>query len=147
MAILGQWLGFDTTNNDSSPQPQPAKPQPGIVISSSSKDKKASRPTNDSDATLKKTKSDEILRDFDVMRFLCRVDERLHERCLPLQQPDLDRLQTFHAQASADNCTLLIDIIDHLELENDKLRHRLAVPSPNSAAADAIRAQRNRLVC
>lgn len=146
MAMLGHWLGFDTTGSPTQrPEPRPA--QRGIVISDSKKRKSASNQTKDSDTTLRKTKSDELLRDFEVMRFLCRIDERLKEDGALLSTPDLDRLQTLHAQACADECTVLTDIIEHFEMENDKLRHRLAQIAPSSAADDAVRARRNMLVC
>lgn len=95
---------------------------------------------------LRKTKSDELLLDFEVMRFLCAVDERLKRHNALLTPAQLDRLQTLHAQASLDNCLLLTDIIDHFEMENDKLRYRLACAAPSSAAADAARSRRNMLV-
>lgn len=140
MAILGQWLGFESTNS-ATPPPHTRSPG-GIVISGPRK-----RPSPSSESsTLRKTKSDELLRDFDVMRFLGRVDERLKEQRTLLSSAELDRLSTLHVQAAVDECALLTDIIEHFEMENDKLRHRLALASPSSAAADALKAQRNMLV-
>lgn len=138
MALLGQWLGFDT----GAAARRPASPG-GIVISERPKARKGAAGAG----TLRKTKSDELLRDFDVMRFLGRVDERLKEQRALLSRAELDRLSTLHAQAAADECAALSDIIEHFEMENDKLRHRLALASPSSAAVDALRAQRNLLVC
>lgn len=80
------------------------------------------------------------------MRFLCGVDERLKRQGLLLSPAQLDRLQTLHAQAVVDDCPLLIDIIDHFELEHCKLGQRLAYAAPNSAAEDAARSRRNMLV-
>lgn len=134
MAMLSQWLGLEPKERSCSTQ--------GIIISSEGKKK-----TPAATPPLRKTKSDELLRDFDVMRFLGAVDERLKEHGAPLTRAELERLQTLYAQACADECGILSDIIEHFELENDKLRHRLALASPSSAAADALMARRNALVC
>lgn len=134
MAMLSQWLGLE-------PKEQ-SRPTSGITISAEGK-KRPPAPT----VPLRKTKSEELLRDLDVMRFLGAVDERLKEDGAPLARAELERLQTLYAQACADECGILLDIIEHFELENDKLRHRLALASPSSAAADALMARRNALVC
>jgi len=143
MTMLGQWFGFERPESTPSSTPR-KRAQPGIVISDGKK-KAAESPAGAN--TLRKTKSDELLRDFEVMRFLGRVDERIKEDEALLSQSDLERLQTLHAQACADECGMLADIIEHFEIENDKLRHRLACSSASSAAADAGRLQRNMLVC
>lgn len=140
--MLGQWLGFESKNE--APPSSPRKPaQRGIVISNG---KKKAKENETNCATLRKTKSDELLRDFEVMRFLGTVDERLKKDEELLTQSDLERLQTLHAQACMDECAMLTDIIEHFEMEHDKLRHRLAYSSASSAAADAIRVQGNMLV-
>lgn len=145
MAMLGQWLGFDSAASNPR-HPSPSRPSPGGIVISEKK--KTPSPSTDASAQLRKTKSDELLRDFEVMGFLGSVDERLKEQGTLLSRADLDRLQTLHAQACADECGVLSDIIEHFEMENDKLRHRLAVvASPSSAAADPSWAQRNALVC
>lgn len=136
MAMLSQWLGLEPR--------EPERSAPGITISS---DGKRKSPKKDSAKPLRKTKSDELLRDFEVMRFLSAVDERIKEDGALLTRADLDRLQTLHAQASLDECGVLVDIIEHFELENDKLRHKLALASPSSAAAGALLASRNAWVC
>lgn len=58
------------------------------------------------------------------MRFLAGVDERLKRHGYPLSPAHLDRLRTLHAQAAADHCALLADLIDHFETEKDLLRLR-----------------------
>lgn len=142
MAMLGQWLGFDSTDSNT---PTSSTPSPGGIVISGSPKKRQTAPS-DPPATLRKTKSDELLRDFDVMRFLGTVDEHLKEQGTLLSRAELDRLSTLHAQACVDECAVLTDIIEHFEMENDKLRHRLALASPSSAAADALKSQRNMLV-
>lgn len=146
MAFLGHWLGFEAENEIPATTQMKRRPQPGIVICTS----KNARKANGGDGAaapkpLRKTKSDELLRDFEVMRFLGRVDELLKEEGKLVPRADLDRLQTLHAQAISDECVLLADIIEHFEMEHDKLRFRLASAGPSSAAADALRS-RNMLV-
>lgn len=145
MAFLGQWLGFDAEDDSRTKASSRPVSQPGIVISTS-KSKKSGSSSGSQSETLRKTKSDELLRDFEVMRFLSRIDERIKEHEQLLSRTDLDRLNTLHAQAMMDRCTLLTDIIEHFELENDKLRFRLANAGPGSAAEDAMRSRRNMLV-
>lgn len=140
MAMLGQWLGFETSR----PTPTPAGPPLVITPSKLSSTTSTSSSAPSATAPLRKTKSDELLRDFEVMRFLATIDERLKDHGYPLSQPDLDRLQTLHAQAVSDQCNILADIIDHFELENDMLRSRSAGAGP----ADPLAASTcNALVC
>lgn len=92
------------------------------------------------------TKSDELLEDFEVLQFLCRVDERLKQDEQLLDRNDLDRLELLNIQASVDGCTLLSDIIDHLEMEHVKLAFRFWNASPGSASSDALRSRKNMTV-
>lgn len=164
MAFLGQLLGFDSTSGDGRSEqgaadasakhgPETAEKNstpPGanraLVIGKKRATTTRSTATEENGVPLRKTKSDELLRDFEVMRFLCAIDERLKREEQLLSRSDLDRLQTLHAQATADQCSLLSDIIDHFEIEHEKLRYRLANAGPGSAAADALRSRRNMLV-
>lgn len=139
MAMLGQWLGFESSDPSTS---STRTSQPGIVIH---ENKSPKVDTNTADTSLRKTKSDELLRDFDVMRFLSNVDETVKEHGCLLPQQDVDRLQTLHTQASIDECAVLMDIIEHLEMEHDRLRHRLARLRPSSAS-HAMRRPGNALV-
>lgn len=132
MSLLGQWFGFDTDASSSTP---PSRSQPALTISSPKKS--APHPETGTGTPLRKTKSDELLRDFEVMRFLTRIDERLKQQGALLSRSDLDRLQTLHVQALTDNCDLLADIIDHFEMEHDKLRLRLAAAGPSSMGGPA----------
>lgn len=152
MAFLGQWFGFDTTVNAHQDKSRQSRAQPGVVISSSKNAKKPIPPPppplgSASDASsLRKTKSDELLRDFEVMRFLSRVDEHLKLHNSALSRADLERLQTLHAQAVADNCGLLTDIIEHFEIEHAKLCFHMSSAGPSSAATESSSARRNQLV-
>lgn len=167
MAFLGQWFGFETANSQNEDGKKPVDRQTAgqhidQVVPAGSAMETSSPPlvicrgkrpivspssdTPNNGAPLRKTKSDEILRDFDAMRFLCEIDESLKRQEKLLSSAELDRLQTLYAQASVDQCSLLLDIIDHFEMEHEKLRCRLANAAPGSAASDALRSRRNMLV-
>lgn len=173
MAFLGQWLGFETPDDrhidgkhvdnrhaddhqtgdrqgdqtSSSGLKMGRTASPPLVISRGKKPAPHARTDGSRNGPpLRKTKSDEILSDFDAMRFLCTIDETLKRQEKLLTRDELDRLQTLHAQANADECALLMDIIDHFEMEHEKLRYRLANAAPGSAASDALRSRRNMLV-
>lgn len=72
-----------------------------------------------------RTKSDELLSDFDAMRFLAAVDARLKVDRAPLRQHEVDRLEAFYAQACADNCQPLQDIVEHFETEFQRLQRSI----------------------
>lgn len=157
MTILSNWLGFESKqgeeqinmiqnttasnekidNNLSIVTTTSTKKssQPGIVINSNHQSNKNFSQTS---STLHKTKSDELLRDFEVMRFLSHVDQRLKQDRTLISQSDFDRLQTLHSQAASDNNHLLSDIVEHFEAEYEKLRLSLQSGGPSSAAAEAL---------
>lgn len=162
MTILSNWLGFETkqgeeqinmiptsTTTTITPNenidnnlsivttitPTKKSSQPGIVINSNHQ---SNTNFSQSSSTLHKTKSDELLRDFEVMRFLSHVDQRLKQDRALISQSDFDRLQTLHSQAASDNNHLLTDIVEHFEAEYEKLRLSLQSGGPSSAAADVL---------
>ncbi|CAN8062947.1 unnamed protein product [Agarophyton chilense] len=149
MAMLGQWLGFDGSSSCSSSScvKQERKTTTRTTSMGSSSNKQTALCIHSSASSSScsaqggaHTKSDELLRDFELMRFLCDVDQRLKEDEQLLPVGDVQRLEALHAQASMDGCGALADIVEHLEEAHERLRHRLAVSSPNSAANDALRA-------
>ncbi|GJQ13766.1 hypothetical protein GpartN1_g5557.t1 [Galdieria partita] len=82
--------------------------------------------------------NNQLLKDPSVLAFLESVDRRLNDNRLPLDKSDMVRLETFQAQAIADGCNELLDIIEYFEWENDRclLMLRSAGPSkPLSAVA------------
>ncbi|GJD06020.1 hypothetical protein Gasu2_04610 [Galdieria sulphuraria] len=82
--------------------------------------------------------NNQLLKDPNVLAFLESVDRRLNDSRLPLDKSDMVRLETFQAQAMADGCNELLDIIEYFEWENDRclLILRSAGPSkPFSAVA------------
>jgi len=82
------------------------------------------------------SENNQLLKDPTVLTFLESVDRRLNDRRLPLDKNDMVRLETFQAQAMADGCNELLDIIEYFEWENDRclLTLRSAGPSKTLAA-------------
>jgi hypothetical protein len=84
---------------------------------------------------MRKTRSDELLRDFEAMRFLARVDGALHARGAPLSNEDICRLEALYEQACYDGSEALQDILEHLESVANATRwqQRDAGPSGSSS--------------
>jgi hypothetical protein len=119
-SVWTQWFGLASSAQSSSRQSQspdaqaPAhnsqtQPQRALAIAPS-----PSSPSSRPQSPLRKTRSDELLSDFDAMRFLARMDGALRERT-PLCDEDAARLEALYIQACADGSEVLQDIIEHLE--------------------------------
>lgn len=136
IAMFGSWLGLESpttttasiANNDASAS-DTADPTPSgaIRISSPHSPTKRARtsPTNSSTSTA--SKSEELLCDYDLLSFLCTVDERIKIYETPIVDKDtLERLDALQTQASLDGCDVLSDIIECLQDENEKLKRVVA---------------------
>lgn len=108
LAVMSQWFGM-SAERASAPAPRPLTIAPNDAAP-------RARPA------LAKTKSDELLRDFESMRFLAAVDARLKVDRAALRPEDAGRLEALYAQATADDCVVLLDILDHFETELKRLR-------------------------
>lgn len=124
LSIMSQFFGLS-----SEPAPEEAaatRPRPLAIAPAGSAPPR--RPA------LAKTKSDELLRDFESMRFLSAVDECLKVDRAGLTPEAAGRLEALYAQATADDCTMLLDILDHFETELRRLRADARCGAASSAA-------------
>jgi hypothetical protein len=122
MSMMSQWFGLSApaasaASSPSTPQQRSApdaagRPRPlAIHTPGQAPQQQSQLPSR----PLQKTKSDELLRDFDAMRFLADVDDRLKVHRTPLPEEHAGRLEALYAQALADGCQPLMDIVEHFE--------------------------------
>lgn len=72
------------------------------------------------------TKAAELLASHEVIAFLSQADETIKVEERPLPRAEVERLEALGAQASYDNCDVLIDIVEHILDENQRLLSALA---------------------
>jgi hypothetical protein len=134
LSVMSQWFGMSSEpESASSAPPTPAAaaaPRP-LTIAAAGAPPPARRP-------LAKTKSDELLRDFESMRFLAAVDARLKVDRAALCAEDADRLEVLYAQAQHDGCEALLDILDHFETCWRRLRTDSRCGAGSSSAAVVV---------
>ncbi len=136
-------MGFDG-GNSAAPVEVEEKPKPLSICEG--KTPRRERAVAD-DASRRNTKSEELLRDFDVLRFLATADESIKVSEVPLDAATMERLDTLQAQAAIDDCDFLSDIIDHLQLENDRLRRKLDQRRYGSSASAPFYNARHLVSC
>jgi hypothetical protein len=117
LGVMSQWFGLQSeAPTPSPPAPRAAAHRPLTIAPADAP------PPPPPPRPLSKTKSDELLRDFEAMRFLAAVDARLTvDRAAPRAE-DAGRLEALYLQAQADDCEVLLDILDHFETEFRRLR-------------------------
>lgn len=135
MSIMSQWFGMgsatatpsaeDTWTSESTPsgetltgmgRPRPLRIEPAGTDTLRASESSSDCSSSDSSPRKKaRTKSDELLGDFDAMRFLAEVDTRLNMYRSAPTEDDLQRLEAFYAQAQMDGCEPLLDIVEHFE--------------------------------
>lgn len=138
---VGQWLGFQesTTSSSSSSSASTAvsvRDPPKPLSIAAGKRPRAERARTESAPA--RTKSEELLRDFGTLAFLGIADEDIQKKEKPLRAPALARLETLGAQAAADDCEILADIVDHLQDENGRLVRKID-ERVNGASSRAFR--------
>lgn len=140
--MMSQWLGLSSSSDSPSSSDKSSHVRPLCIAKSNSNTTATdlSKSSNvASSQSLPRTKSDEVLFDFDAMRFLAAVDARLKVDRAPLPQEDVDRLEALYAQACADDCQPLLDIVEHFETEFRRLRNAFGAGASASTLPPAAR--------